>query len=115
MNLYDKEEYQEEENEDLKNIEDVENEIRDIFKEINEIRDSENINNEEIYDLDYESFNEEELISEIGGKISYIDDLQDQEDDEVEDEGYIRNEKTNKFIVNLGRVNFQRHAGFNFN
>jgi hypothetical protein len=75
-----------EENSELPNIDNVEKEVDEICDEVREIKDSENLNTEANGE---ETSIEDDLKQIEGGKILYIDDIND-------------NEEENSFTVNLG-------------
>ena len=77
-----------EENSELPNIENVEREVDEICDEVREIKEGENLNTEEVNGE--ETSIEDDLKQEEGGKIVYIDDIHD-------------NEEENSFTVNLGQ------------
>jgi hypothetical protein len=64
--------YIEEDNTALPNIETVDKEVDEILDEVNEIKDIENINAE---NEEQETIDEDQLKEEEGGKIIYIDDI----------------------------------------
>jgi hypothetical protein len=64
--------YIEEDNTALPNIKTVDKEVDEILDEVNEIKDIENINAE---NEEQETIDEDQLKEEEGGKIIYIDDI----------------------------------------
>ena len=77
-----------EENSELPNIENFERELDEICDEVREIKDSQNSNTEEVNCG--ETSIEDDFKQEEGGKIVYIDDIKD-------------NEEENSFTVNSGQ------------
>jgi hypothetical protein len=78
----------EEDNIDVVKIEEVENEIEQINEELNELKDTELTVHEE---EDVEEINIENLKEQEGGKLAYLDDVEDDSEE-------------NGFLIKLGTI-----------
>jgi hypothetical protein len=105
--------YIEEDNTALPNIKTVDKEVDEILDEVNEIKDIENINAE---NEEQETIDEDQLKEEEGGKIIYIDDI-----DETIEKDKTYNNHIDKFcqsankIFNKSTNKFQKVLAINFN
>ena len=71
--------FDEEDNIDVVQMDEVENEIENINEEFNELKDSEISNENE--DNDFEYINVETLMEQEGGKLSYLDESEDENEE----------------------------------
>ena len=71
--------FDEEDNIDVVQMDEVENEIENINEELNELKDSEISNENE--DNDFEYINVETLMEQEGGKLSYLDESEDENEE----------------------------------